>query len=205
VVGDLLQVLRREDDCAAALARRVDPLPQPLPLGRIERRRRLVEEEDLRRAEERDREVQALPVADGERAARATAVRKLEGAKERGGRGGRVGLVLQAREELEVLARREAAVERGPLRCPADPRILRPLDRALARVERPGEEREQRRLAGPVRPDERDDLAGRDDEVGRRQGEVAPEAARDATRAQDHRSAAAGGASGSGTAAGPGR
>src|SRR5205085_9873611 len=57
-----------------------------------------------------------------------------------------------------------------------------------------------------VRPDERDHLAGRDDEVGRREGDVAPEAARDTTRAQDHRFAAAGGAGGgSGTGVGPGR
>src|SRR5207302_7786194 len=74
---DLVGVLGREDDRAAGLPQRVDALPKPSPLAGIERRRRLVEQEDVRVAEECDREVEALAVADREAPARAPVGGKL--------------------------------------------------------------------------------------------------------------------------------
>jgi hypothetical protein len=66
-------------------------------------------------------------------------------------------MAVEPREELEVLPRRQPAVDGRPLGRPADGRAG--LDDALARVEGAGEDRQQRRLAGAVRPDQRDELA----------------------------------------------
>ena len=65
----LFMQLRREDDGAAVGAERCDLLPQLGAPVVVERRGGLVEEEDARVAEEGEREVQALPLADRELAA----------------------------------------------------------------------------------------------------------------------------------------
>src|SRR5579859_3775003 len=56
-VLDLLEVLRREAHGAASGAQRIRHLPDATPLARIERRGRLVEEQDTRISEQRERHV----------------------------------------------------------------------------------------------------------------------------------------------------
>ena len=63
---ELLQVLRHEHDRAAVITERGHDLPQPPSLSWIERRRRLVEQEHARVTEQRERDVQPLPVPDRE-------------------------------------------------------------------------------------------------------------------------------------------
>src|SRR5206468_4143270 len=107
------------------------------------------------------------------------------------GRARRIGVALEPREELEVLARREPTVQSRALWHPADARTGSPLDRALARRQRAREEREQRRLPGAVRADNRDDVALAHLEIGRAEGEpVAEGASRSSGREERrHRSA----------------
>ena len=93
---------------------------------------------------------------------------------------------LEPAEELEVLARRQPPVLRGPLRDPADLwRRLRRLDPALARREGAREEGEEGRLAGAVRPDEGDDVAGQEIEVRALESDPPAEAARDAAGGEE--------------------
>jgi hypothetical protein len=67
-VGDLLVLLRREDERPTGVVVGERDLPEELALLRVECRRRLVQREQLWRAEEGDREAEALAVPDGERA-----------------------------------------------------------------------------------------------------------------------------------------
>ena len=113
---------------------------------------------------------------------------QLERREQRLGRGTRVVLALEPREQLEVLAGGEAPVVRRPLRHPADAR--RPSRRStvpVARPQRPGEDREQRRLARAVRADEREHLAVPDLELDRLERDVVAEAPADAARREQRR------------------
>src|SRR5205085_8101122 len=61
-VGELLglvEVVRREEDGLPELAEGADHLPRRAPRRRVEARRRLVEEDELGIADERDAEVEA--------------------------------------------------------------------------------------------------------------------------------------------------
>ena len=148
----------------------------------IEGSRGLVDEEHPRRAEERDREVEPLAIADREVAARPAAVGQLEIGEQARRRRPRVRLALEPREELEVLARGQSSVVRRPLRRPADAQILESLDLSLRRIESTGQHGQEGRLAGAVRAHERDRLARRDGEVGGRQRQFAAEPPRDSAR-----------------------
>src|SRR5438552_13096848 len=101
---ELLEILRREAHRAGLRAQRADDLPRAAPLPRIERGRRLVEQQRLRRAEERERDVQPLPVADRELARRPLLGRQREALEQPTRRAGSIGDALEPREELEVLA-----------------------------------------------------------------------------------------------------
>src|SRR5439155_20414760 len=101
---EFLEVLRREGHRSTLVAQRGHGLPQPAPLTRIERRRRLVEEQDARNAEARKRDVQALPVPDGERV-RGTIGGDVEARKEPRRNTAVIGLAFEAGEELEILTR----------------------------------------------------------------------------------------------------
>ena len=78
----------------------------------------------------------------------------------------------ERREIAQILLDREIEIERRllehdaeraeRLRTPFGGRLAANLDTAFGRVEQPGDEREQRRLAGAVRPEQRRDLAGID-------------------------------------------
>ena len=111
-------------------------LPERAALRRVERGGRLVEQQHPRRGEQRDRDVEPLPVADGERG-RAHVGRQLElGRAAR--RRAPAGTPSSAREEAEVLARRQPPVVRRALRHPADrARAARPCRRS-ARARRRG-------------------------------------------------------------------
>ena len=86
---------------------------------------------------------------------------------------------------VEVLARREAPVLRGPLRRPADRGRRRGRTRpARRRRQRAREQREQRRLARAVRAEQDDDLARRDVEVGGLERDARAVAPRHAARRQ---------------------
>ena len=62
----------------AALADLARHLPEQAPLARVERRGRLVEEEDVRAGEEGDGEVEALLVPGGELGGQAAVVGEVE-------------------------------------------------------------------------------------------------------------------------------
>src|SRR5207253_10044940 len=116
--------------------------PQPPTLAGVERRRRLVEEEHARRAQERNRHVEALPVSDRERR-RGPVGRQVEGGEQTIGSERGPLLSFEPGEKLEILARAESVVEGRPLRDPADAHAVDALDRPGGRRERTGEDREQ--------------------------------------------------------------
>ena len=126
----------------------------------IERRRRLVEQQRRRLAQQADRDVDALLVAAREPADLLVGAVLEAGLGEhpRDGRL-RVGDLLEPREQPQVLGDRQLRVQRRLLRHPAD-LLCGMRDLALGRRQDPGEDREQRRLAGAVRPDDRDQLPG---------------------------------------------
>src|SRR5688500_12696984 len=159
----VLLELRREHDGPGLVPQATDALPELVAMRVVERRRRLVEHERARRPEERELEVEPLPLPDRELpggAGRQESVWYLEAAR--------------PREQLEVLVGGQPRVERRSLRSPA--RRDRPLDRSGGGGERAGEDAEERRLPRAVRPDERDHLARAELEVGRVQGDVGAEA-----------------------------
>jgi hypothetical protein len=101
---DLFELLGDEEQRDTSLALGFEPLPEPLTLLGIEGRGRLVEQERIRPAEQRDREVEALAIADGEGAREDAVSREPELVQRalRGPVGSFVGF--KAGEELEVLA-----------------------------------------------------------------------------------------------------
>ena len=116
-------VVRAEDDGRAALGERGDEAPQPLALARVERARRLVEQQHRRVGEQADGDVHALAVAARQAAelvvgalAQARLVEHpLDGRVD-------VGDLLELGEQAQVLGDGELGVDRGLLRDPADPR-----------------------------------------------------------------------------------
>src|SRR5260370_967291 len=72
-------VVRREDDARAVLDQLRDEAPQPLALARVERRRRLVEQQHARVGEQPDGDVHALAVAAGELAELVVGARRQAG------------------------------------------------------------------------------------------------------------------------------
>src|SRR5262249_59063577 len=111
----------------------------------------------------------------------------------------------------QVLARREPAVLRRALRRPADSRALAPLDAPGARLECAGEQREQGRLAGAVRADQREGVPVPDLELDRLERRALAEAAAGAAGGEQRgargqrRAAAGGGARGGGGGTGGAR
>src|SRR5581483_4742638 len=196
---ELFPVVRGDEHGASVAGDAARDLPDALALRRVERCSRLVEEQHARIGEQCERHVEPLPVPDGEArcahvAGQLERVEQLVGAARLG--------VLERCEEPEVLERREAPVVRGPLRHPAD--AGRTLDAAFARLECSGEDREQRRLPGTVRPDERDHLACSKLEIHGLEGNARSESPRDPSRREQRheRSAACGSTSPTSTGTG---
>ena len=137
------------------------------------------------------RDIEALLVPSRELGGQATVVRKVEQADVPVRDLLRLRDSLELGEELEVLARRKALVVRRLLRDPADlgAAMVDGSGRhgAVARVERAGEDGEQRGLAGAVRPDEREGVSRVHLEARGSEGDDAPVPSRDPVRAEERR------------------
>ena len=161
VVARLLDLVGGVDDGGPGLGQACDELPEADALARVEPRAGLVEQQDGGVSDQADRDVDALLVAARERGDGVVATV------------GQAGLVehalddpldvldaLHMREEPQVLLHREAPVEARLLRHPPDVAV-RGRDPARVRPADAGQDREQRRLAGPVRPEHGQQLARR--------------------------------------------
>ena len=165
---------------------------------RVERRRRLVEQDELRVAEQRDAEPESLLHALREAADRVVrAVREVRRARRRLGRGLATRAGRQARQlgvEVEDLAGPQPGLVAEELGEVADP----PPDGAVAErraEDRPGPRRRRgqpeqqldgRRLARAVGPEEADELAAADGQVDAVEGDRASRSAWDVAEL-DHR------------------
>jgi murein DD-endopeptidase MepM/ murein hydrolase activator NlpD len=186
-VVQLLEVLRGEDNGSVALAHAARNVPEPPALPRIERRGRFVEQKHVGSPEKGNGEVEPLLVARRKLRRQPSVVGELEQLDEARRGGGGIVDALETREELEVLPRRQPGVVRGPLRNPADSAgSVARFHPAVGRLERAGEDGEQRGLARSVRPYEGNGLARCDRQARRRKRDDAPVAARDPVRSQEH-------------------
>ena len=144
-------------------------------LGRIEAGQHLVEQKEPRLDRERARKLEPLAAGDGEargrpveQVAEADRARDVAGGRQRiGARGPRQMRadrdVLphgQARERLHDLEGARDAAAREPVRRLAGDVGAVVDDAAFARRQEAGDDREQRGLAGAVRPDQRGDASG---------------------------------------------
>ena len=169
----LLHVVRREEDGLAELAQAADHLPRGAARRGVEAGRRLVEEDQLRVADQRQRDVEPPPLSAGQRRGALVGLRGEVDQRER--------LVDLARSavvagvEREALADAQAGLGLGFLQDDADP--LAPARRRAPRVaaedldrRRRGlaealEDLDRRRLAGAVGAEEGEDLAAADLQV----------------------------------------
>src|SRR4029077_1276193 len=156
----LLDILRREGDGTAALADALEHRPEREPMTRVERGRGLVQQEDARAAEQADRDVDALYLPERE-----PLHRPVECISERRRRpqlpelGLRLRYARESREELEVLSRREPAIQRRALRHDPDIALIGALHAPRAGLGRARQQRQQRRLARTVRAQEGESIA----------------------------------------------
>jgi len=165
---DFFEVVRGEQHGAPAAGERADPFPQGPARFHVEAGGRLVEHDQVRRADERQRDRQPALLAAGKVAHPATRER---GQSERRQRLVDVGRMrIMCRDGPRDLARtqriREAAQLRGGAEAPTHREIFR---RAAEERRGPGVGRaqaegdlERGRLAGAVRAEHGDDLAGTD-------------------------------------------
>ena len=156
----------------------LDGLADDVGRLRVQGRGGLVEEDDRRIVEQGPGDRELLLHALAERAGDVVAPlperEQAQVAFDALGAGGGVEVV-QATEELEVVARRQLVVEARRLGQDADPRPdsvrlladVEALDRrrALARGDERGEHPDRRRLAGPVGSQQAQDLAPRDRQI----------------------------------------
>src|SRR4051812_32131596 len=169
----LVEVVRGEQDRLAQVLQRADDLPRVAPRRGIEARRRLVEEDQLRVADEGQGEVEPAPLAAGEGAH--VGVRLLLQAGDRDDLLDVARVRVEVGEVLQRLARRDVAVHAGRLQDDADP--LAQLPRVLLWIvaehgDDPGragavalEDLDRGRLAGAVGAEQAEDLADGDLEV----------------------------------------
>src|SRR4051794_37809410 len=169
----LVEVVRREHDGLAELAQRADRLPGGAARGRVEAGGRLVEEDQLRVADQRQAEVQPPQLAAGQLARHRVLLALQADEREHLGRVARVRE--HPGEVLERLADADAAVDAGLLQDDAQPLAQRP--RPASRVEAEDgdlaaaalavalEDLDRGRLARPVGPQQPVDLAAADLEL----------------------------------------
>ena len=172
-VGELLrlvEVVRRQEDRLAERAERADHLPGGAPCSRVEAGRRLVEEDELRVADERDPEIEPPLLASGERAY--TCVLLVRETYELDDLVDVARVRVVAGEHPVHLADREQRRLLGVLEDDADPLAevawsltrVEPEDRCVAAVAAPValEDLDRGRLARPVRPQQAEHLARAD-------------------------------------------
>ena len=166
-----LESMGRQEDRDAALAEPVDQLVDTARGDRVQAGGRLVEEEDLRLAEERPRKGDPLAKALGQRAAWIVrAVGEVDGLEGAPDSIARVRHLVQLGEALEVLDDAQAEVE--PRRLGHDRDAAPDLHAVLGRQRDPGhrggagrrrderaERPDRRRLAGAIGAEEAEDLA----------------------------------------------
>ena len=185
----LLEVLRREEHGRARVGERADDVPQLAPAAGVESRRRLVEEEDLGRDDEAEREVEAAAHAAGVGAdalgrgiRQPEALEQLRGARLRGASATRP-------DSRPSITRFSTPVRTSSTAADWPVRLIRCLtssgsrsdvdagDGGGARVGA-GERREHvdgRRLAGAVGSEQGEDLAAEDLEVETVEDDLASE------------------------------
>jgi hypothetical protein len=168
----LVEVVRGEQDGLAEIAQRAHDLPGGAPRRRVEARRRLVEEDQLGVADERQREVQPAPLAARESARAAVGGLLQAGQLDRllHAAGGGV----EAREVLDRLAHGQVRVGAAALEHDADPAaqlgraqgrvVAEHRDLAAVAVAVALEDLDGGRLARPVGPEQAVDLAAADRE-----------------------------------------
>ena len=174
----LVEVVRREDDRPAGPPQRLDRLADDVGRLRVERRRRLVEEDDRRVVEQGPGDGQLLLHALAERAGDVVAPvpQREQPQVPLDPLGARRGVQpVQPPEEVEVGRRRQLVVEARRLGQDADPGAdllgvlddVEAVDRgaALARLDERGQQPDRRRLARAVRPEQAEHLAAEHLEV----------------------------------------
>ena len=188
------QIVKDRDDPGAAPGDRTQKLHRAQLVQRVERRDGLVGQKHLGLDRERARQQHARPFAAGKRAERSRAqvrdVRRGERGLDRGMVGGarrREGAAMRQAPQSDEMVDPQGPMRRPALREEGDapgqfaaPEFSRPLAviARLARLQRLkiGEDAHQRRLAGPVRTDESDHLAGADGAVDARERALLAEA-----------------------------
>ena len=158
---------------ASLLLQRADDVADLLGVLRIEAGRRLVEQDHFGIAQEGLRDAHALLHAVRQRVDAAIAVFGQADLRERlvdFALGSLLVHAVEQTEEHELLEDRHVALERGVLRqdrhAPLQVRDVRDVaaehgDRAFVRAQEPGDEREQRGLAGAVGPEQAEDRSAR--------------------------------------------
>ena len=183
----LVHVGGRNDDREPLVVERVQDLPELAARNGVDARRRFVEEEKVRARQERRDERELLLHAAGEGAGEAgpesiepdagkKVLRARRGLVRRNG--------VEAGPERQVLVHREILVEREALGHESEGDVVA-VGAAGRGLEQAGDDPEERRLAGAVGPDEREQLAARDREVDAAQRPAAPEGP-DELRGADH-------------------
>ena len=169
---DLREDMARDEDRAAARRERAQEVAQPADPLRVEPVRRLVEHEQLRQAEQRARDAQALPHAERVPAhlppggaAQLHLGEHLVHARQRNpaGQGEHPEMVSPRPRRMEAVGLEHGAdpsqrVAQAPVRLARDPRLAR------GRPDEPEHRAQRRRLAGAVRPEEAGDAPGRNRE-----------------------------------------
>jgi len=126
------------------------------------------QQHDARSPDQPQCDVHALRLAERETLDRAVGgVAERDHLEQLGELGLGLGHAREPCEEIEVLARAQPAVERGSLRHDADLARIGPLHAPAARLERAREQRQERRLARAVRPEQRKPFAGPQRELDR--------------------------------------
>jgi len=169
----LLHVVRRQEHRQPRLPlKRLHAVPDALPRLRVEPGRRLVEEQQLRRIDQRARDVRPAPLPAGELPVRP--LQKIPGVRRARRPANRLGklrarLFVEPAPRAHVLLDRQKRVEQVILKHDADRRANRrvvlsqpmAVERDLARVrlQDRAEYVDRRRLARAVRPEKREQLA----------------------------------------------
>ncbi len=178
----LIQVLRREQQGGSLGHQLADDVPHLQSAARVQARRRLVEEQNLRAPDETGTQVQSPAHAAGVRLGHAVGrVRQLEALEDLLAASLRLGggHVVQTPHHLEVLQARQVLVHRGVLSREADhvPELLRLTDHVEAGdgrsarigMQQRGQDPDGGRLPRAVGSEEPEDRSGRDTEVDARE------------------------------------
>src|SRR5438067_10039617 len=164
---DLVQIVRRQEDRLAERAQGADRLPGPPPGAGIEAGRRLVQEDQLGIADEREAEIEPAPLAAGEPARAGVAL--LFEPDQPDHFVDRPGALVVAGELGELLGNGEVLVHGGGLEHDADAGA--PVEAGVGRIDAEHlylpavaspvalKDLNRRRLAGSVRAEQAEDLA----------------------------------------------